>query len=157
MDVASVWFRNPLLPVPAGADVATSCDRFHGDNPHDMDKPAASGGIVYARPSAAAAAFLAGWYEAMRRHPGERDGPVLDRVKHALAATHGATVLLMDTAYFAGSCEFSNNFHQVCTFQANCLDAPQDKIEKLGAVLDEWKQFKAEQLLLGANTTALTY
>ena len=112
-DVASVWFRNPLLRVPAGADVATSCDWFHGDNPYDLDKPAASGGVVYARPSAAAAAFLDGWYEAATtRYPGERDGLVFDRVKHEMADRHGATVVLLDTAYFAGNCEFKGDFPQ---------------------------------------------
>jgi hypothetical protein len=50
----------------------------------------------------------------------------------------------MDTAYFGGNCEFKRNFHQVCTFHANCLYSLQDKVEKLNAVLHDWKQFKAE-------------
>lgn len=155
-DVDMVWFRNPLLRIPVGADIATACDKFYGDNPYDLDK-SANGGFVYARPSAAAVAFFGSWYEARTRYPGEHDQSVFDKVKHELAARHGATVQLMDTAYFGGNCEFKRNFHQVCTFHANCLYSLQDKIDRLNAVMDEWKQFKAQQLLLGANSTALTY
>jgi hypothetical protein len=155
-DVDVVWFRNPLLRIPVGADIAIACDKFYGDNPYDLNK-SANGGFVYARPTVATVAFFRGWYEARTRYPGEHDQSVFDKVKHELAARHGATVQLMDTAYFGGNCEFKRNFHQLCTFHANCLYSLQDKVEKLNAVLDEWKQFKAEQLLLGTNSTALTY
>jgi hypothetical protein len=157
-DTDIVWFRNPLLRIPVGADIAMACDNFFGDNPYDLDK-FANGGFVYARPTAATVAFFRDWYEARTRYPGEHDQFVFGKVKHELAAKHGATVQFVDTTYFSGKCEEwkKNDYHQVCTFHANCLVGLQNKIDRLNGVLDEWKQFKAQQLLLGANSTALTY
>lgn len=84
---------------------------------------------------------------------------VFREMKHELAARHGATVQLVDTTYFHSACEAWKkfNFHEICTFHAACIHGLQDKIDRLNAVLHEWRQFKAQQLLLGANTTALTY
>ncbi|CAM0907982.1 unnamed protein product [Alopecurus aequalis] len=157
-DLDIVWFRNPLLRIPVAADIALASDNFFGDNPYDLDKNANSG-IVYARPSAASVAFFRDWYEARTRYPNEHEQFVFGKVKHELAARHGMTVQLVDSTYFHSKCEEWKkiNFHEVCTFHADCLLGVQNKIIKLHAVLDEWKQFKAQQMLLGTNSTALTY
>ncbi|KAM3406147.1 hypothetical protein ACQJBY_000284 [Aegilops geniculata] len=157
-DLDILWFRNPLLRIPVGADITLGCDNHFGTNPYDLDK-AANGGFVYARPTVASLAFFKDWYEARTRWPGENDQVVFREMKHELAARHGATVQLVDTTYFHSACEAWKkfNFHEICTFHAACIHGLQDKIDRLNAVLDEWRQFKAQQLLLGANSTALTY
>ncbi|CAM0907984.1 unnamed protein product [Alopecurus aequalis] len=157
-DLDIVWFRNPLLRIPVAADIALACDNFFGVNPYDLEKYA-NGGFLYARPSAASKAFFRDWYEARTLYPGEHDQFVFGKVKHELAAKHGATVQFVDTTYFSGHCEAWKkiNFHEVCNFHANCMIGLQYKLDKINAVLDEWIQFKEEQLLLGANSTALTY
>ncbi|KQJ90911.1 uncharacterized protein At4g15970 [Brachypodium distachyon] len=155
-DVDIVWFRNPLLRIPVAADIAISCDQYYGDNPYDMRKNA-NGGFLFARPNARTRAFYEGWYEARARFEGAHEQHVFDQVKYELAAKHGMVVHFVDTAYFSGLCEPKKDFHKVCTFHANCLLGLQNKLDKLNAVLDEWKQFKAQQELLGSNSTALTF
>ncbi|CAM0913944.1 unnamed protein product [Alopecurus aequalis] len=157
-DLDIVWFRNPLLRIPVAADIALGCDNFFGDNPYDLDKNA-NGGFVYARPTPASVAFFRDWYEARTLYPGSNEQVVFGKVKHELAAKHGATVQLVDTTYLSSECEAWKkfNFHEVCTFHADCLIGLQKKIDRINAVLHEWKHFKAEQLLLGINSTALTY
>ncbi|XBI88016.1 hypothetical protein VPH35_026025 [Triticum aestivum] len=114
-----------------GADIALACDQFLGDNPYDLDK-AANGGFVYARPNERTLAFFQDWYDARNRYPGE--------VKKEL-----------------GVCENKKNFYEVCTYHANCLIGLQKEIDTLAGVLDEWKQFRAQQELLGNSTTTLIY
>ena len=49
------------------------------------------------------------------------------------------------------------DFRKLCTFHANCIIRLQYKLEYLTGVLDEWRRFKAQEELLGTNSTALTY
>ncbi|VAH40902.1 unnamed protein product [Triticum turgidum subsp. durum] len=65
--------------------------------------------------------------------------------------------MLIDTVYFSGVCENKKNFYEVCTYHANCLIGLQKEIDTLAGVLDEWKQFRAQQELLGNSTTTLIY
>ncbi|CAM0913270.1 unnamed protein product [Alopecurus aequalis] len=157
-DLDILWFRNPLLRIPVGADIVLGCDNHFGNNPYDLDK-FANGGFVYARPSASTLAFFRDWYEARTRWPGENDQVVFREMKHELAARHGTTVQLVDTSYFHSACESWKkfNFHEMCIFHVACIHGLQDKIDRLNAVFDEWRQYKAEQMLLGTNSTALTY
>ncbi|KAM3372733.1 hypothetical protein ACQJBY_019555 [Aegilops geniculata] len=155
-DVDIVWFRNPLLRIPVGADIALNCDWFYGDNPYDLNKTA-NGGFLHAKPRARTLAFFADWYAARTRYPGEHDQFVFDQVKHELAARHGVTVQFIDTEYLSGRCEPRMDFRKLCTFHANCIIGLQYKLEYLTGVLDKWKRFKAQEELLGANSTALTY
>ncbi|KAM3392826.1 hypothetical protein ACQJBY_013790 [Aegilops geniculata] len=155
-DVDIVWFRNPLLRIPVGADIALNCDWFYGDNPYDLNKTA-NGGFLHAKPRARTLAFFGDWYAARTRYPGEHDQFVFDQVKHELAARHGVTVQFIDTQYLSGRCEPRMDFRKLCTFHANCIIGLQYKLEYLTGVLDEWKRFKAQEELLGTNSTALTY
>ncbi|KQJ90910.1 uncharacterized protein At4g15970 [Brachypodium distachyon] len=154
-DVDIVWFRNPLLRIPVGADIAVSCDWFYGDNPYDLNK-STNGGFLYARSSARTRAFFADWYEGRNRIPGAHEQYVFDKEKHELAERHGVTVQFVDTTYLNGQCEPKKDFYKVCTFHANCIVGLKNKLQKLVEVLGEWKQFKAQQELLGSNSTVLT-
>ncbi|XP_062193492.1 uncharacterized protein At4g15970-like [Phragmites australis] len=143
-DVDIVWFRNPLLRIPVGADLAMSCDWFHGSNPYDLDKRA-NGGFVYAKASARTVAFYGAWYEARSAHPGKNEQELFDKLKRKLSARHGVTAQFVDTAYLGTLCERRKrrDFNKLCTFHANCLIGLKAKLETLRGVLDEWKQFKA--------------
>ena len=154
-DVDIVWFRNPLLRVPVGADIAVSCDAFYGDNPYYLQK-FANTGLLHVKPSARTSAFFRDWYEARTRFPGYNDQPVFDKVKNELAARHRVTVQFVDTVYLGSQCQpRRKDFRQLCTFHANCLIGLHSKTAKLVGVLDEWKQFKAKEELLGSNSTVL--
>ena len=72
-----------------------------------------------------------------------------------LSLRHRVTVQFVDTAYLGCQCEPKKNFHRLCTFHATCLIGLHNKTENLVGVLDEWKQFKANEELLGSNSTAL--
>ncbi|CAN6282960.1 unnamed protein product [Urochloa humidicola] len=145
-DVDIIWLRNPLLRIPVGADIAMSSDRFPGDNPYDLDK-AANGGFVYVKAVPRTEAFYGDWYKAREAYPGNHEQFVFDQVKRELSARHGVRVQFVDTAYLSGFCELSKDFRKVCTVHANCLIGLKDKLAKLAGVLDEWKQFRATNVL----------
>uniref|UniRef100_A0ACD6ANQ0 Uncharacterized protein n=1 Tax=Avena sativa TaxID=4498 RepID=A0ACD6ANQ0_AVESA len=140
-DMDIVWFRNPLLRIPVGADIAISCDQFYGQDPYDVWKNA-NGGFLYARPSARTIAFFKGWYEARLAHPGKHDQDVFDKVKKDLSLKHDVAVHLVDTAYFGGFCQPKKDFRQLCTFHGNCLTGLRMKLDVLRDLLNHWKQFK---------------
>lgn len=140
-DMDIVWFRNPLLRIPLGADIAIACDQFYGDDPYDIWKNA-NGGFLYARPSAKTVAFFKEWYEARTAHPGKHDQDVFDMVKKDLSLRHDVAIHFVDTAYFGGFCEPKKDFRQLCTFHGNCLTGLRMKLEVLRDLLGEWKQWR---------------
>ncbi|CAN6225030.1 unnamed protein product [Urochloa humidicola] len=147
-DVDIVWFRNPLLRVPVGADLAMSSDKFYGDNPYDLDKKA-NGGLVYARASARMVAFYEGWYEAGRARPGKNEQDVFDELKRELAARHGVAAQFVDTAYLGGFCDRrkGRDFNKLCTYHGNCLVGLETKLRKLTQVFAEWNKFRTKAAL----------
>ncbi|CAN6204952.1 unnamed protein product [Urochloa humidicola] len=154
-DVDIAWLRNPLLRIPVAADMAFSCDWYHGRNPYDLDKRA-NGGFLYVRASGRTAAFYRSWNESRAAYPGQHEQYVFDRVKRDLAARHGVAVQFVDTAYLGTFCEGKGkrrDLHKLCTFHANCVIGLEAKLQTLRGVLDEWQRFKAKA---GPNGTALT-
>jgi hypothetical protein len=147
-DVDIVWFRNPLLRVPVGADFAMSCDKFYGDNPYDLDKKA-NGGFVYARASARTVAFYDSWYEARGAHPRKNEQDLFDMLKHELSARHGVAAQFVDTAYLGGFCDRrkGRDFNKLCTYHGNCLVGMKTKLRRLTQVFAEWNKFKATAAL----------
>ncbi|CAO2142711.1 unnamed protein product [Urochloa humidicola] len=152
-DMDIIWLRNPLLRIPMGADIAMSCDYYHGDRPYDLHK-VANTGFMYVKASSRMVAFYKRWYAARASYPGAKEQDVFQKVKHVLPTQHGLLVQFVDTAYLTGFCELSKDFNKVCTVHANCLGGLKTKLEKLTDVLDEWKQFREKDWLLGSNTTA---
>ncbi|CAL5073459.1 unnamed protein product [Urochloa decumbens] len=154
-DVDIAWLRNPLLRIPVAADMAFSCDWYHGSSPYDLDKRA-NGGFLYVKGSARTAAFYAGWWDASRAaYPGQHEQFVFEQVKRELGERHGVTVQFVDTAYLGTFCERGKrkDWRKLCTFHANCVIGLQAKLETLRGVLDEWQRFKAKA---GPNGTAIT-
>ncbi|CAN6218277.1 unnamed protein product [Urochloa humidicola] len=153
-DVDIAWLRNPLLRIPVAADMAFSCDWFHGSNPYDLDKRA-NGGFLYVRASARTVAFYEGWNAFRAAYPGQHEQFVFEQVKRDLAARHGVTVQFVDTAYLGTFCERGKrrDWHKLCTFHANCVIGLEAKLETLRGVLDEWQRFKDKA---GPNGTVLT-
>ncbi|KAF8712087.1 hypothetical protein HU200_028923 [Digitaria exilis] len=151
-DVDIIWFRNPLLRIPVGADIAMSSDWFHGDNPYDLNKRA-NAGLVYARASPRTAAFYDAWHEVRDLFPGRKTQDVFEKLKHQLTARLGVTLQFVDTAYLGTFCDRHRrrDFNKLCTFHANCLVGLRPKVEMLRRVLDEWRQF-----VKASNSTALT-
>lgn len=142
-DVDIIWFRNPLLRIPVGADIAMSTDAFYGDNPYDLHKKA-NGGFLYVKSRARTIAFYGDWYAARATDPGENEQLLFDKVKHELAARHGVAVQFVDTAYLGGFCQPTNDFYKVCTFHGNCIAGLQPKLDRLHRVLNDWKEFRAK-------------
>lgn len=138
-DVDIVWFRNALLHIPLGADIAISSDKYFGKDPYDLQKQA-NGGFVYARSNARTISFFKGWYEARTGRLNEQD--VFDRVKRELSLRLDVTVHFIDTAYCGGFCQPKMDFRRLSTFHGNCLKGLRVKLKRLRGVLGEWKKFK---------------
>ena len=110
-----MWFRNPLLHVPVGADITISCDKYYGeDDPYGPKD--ANGGFLHAKPNAKTIGFFKGWYEARTAYPRRHDQYVFSKVVHKLSVRHGTTVMFVDTAYFGSHCQPKKDFRRLCTF-----------------------------------------
>ncbi|CAM0908380.1 unnamed protein product [Alopecurus aequalis] len=145
-DLDIMWFRNPLLHVPVGADITISCDKYYGEDPYGTKD--ANGGFLYARPNARTIGFYKGWYEARTAYPRRHDQYVFSRVVHELSVRHGTTVIFIDTAFFGSHCQTKKDFRRLCTFHANCLKGLTNKLELLRGMLGEWKQFRNDTSVL---------
>ncbi|CAM0942983.1 unnamed protein product [Alopecurus aequalis] len=141
-DVDIVWFRNPLLRVPVGADITFSCERYDdSQDPYDLRKDA-NGGFLYVRSNMRTIAFFKSWYEARRVYRGRNEQYVFNAVKQELSVRHGTAVLFIDTAYFGSNCQPKKDFLRLCTFHANCLKGLTNKLQLLRGIMAEWKQFR---------------
>uniref|UniRef100_A0ACD5UG71 Uncharacterized protein n=1 Tax=Avena sativa TaxID=4498 RepID=A0ACD5UG71_AVESA len=139
-DVDIVWFRNPLLQIPVGADITISCDKYYGDDPYGPKD--ANGGFLHAKPNYRTIRFFKNWYEARTKYPRRHDQYVFSKVAQDLSMRHGTTVLFIDTAYFGSHCQPKKDFRRLCTFHANCLKGLTNKLELLRDIMGEWKQFR---------------
>jgi hypothetical protein len=73
---------------------------------------------------------------------------LFDKVKHELAARHGMVVQFVDTVYLGGFCQPTNDFYKACTFHGNCIRGLQPKQDSLCRVLNDWKQYRANNTKL---------
>ncbi|XP_071723797.1 uncharacterized protein At4g15970-like [Rutidosis leptorrhynchoides] len=139
-DTDIMWLQDPFPRFFPNADFQIACDHYHG-NPHDRNNDP-NGGFTFVKSNKHTISFYNYWYASRSSYPGQHDQDVLNRIKRSLfIAEIGLKMVFLDTANFAGFCERSNDFRNVCTMHANCCLGLHNKIVDLKLVLEDWRKF----------------
>ena len=126
-----MWLRNPFVHFDPGARVTISC-ALRGTK--ILDK-----GLLYMKSSAEAIKFFKFLQFKRVLFPTYLDRSFCEMAVHML---RGHTKYV-DTGYFGGFCEPSNNISKVYTMQSTCCDNIKSKVHDLRLVLDDWINFTA--------------
>ncbi|KAL2612297.1 hypothetical protein R1flu_023989 [Riccia fluitans] len=140
-DADIMWFRDPFPHFSPYADFQIACDHFNG-RPTDLQN-LPNGGFVYVRSNNVTINFYKFWFDSRMKHPGKHDQDVFNDIKKTKAfARLGLKVEFLDTVYFGGFCEVSQDFEKVCTMHANCCTGLERKLSDLRLTMSDWRRFK---------------
>ncbi|KMZ67931.1 Nucleotide-diphospho-sugar transferase family protein [Zostera marina] len=140
-DTDVMWFRDPLPMFYKDGDFQISCDYFRG-NPLDIQNNLPNGGFNYVKSNRRTIEFYRFWYASRLKYPGRNDQEVLNFIKaDPFINGIGLKIRFLDTAYFGGLCEKSEDFQKVCTMHANCCIGLSRKVLDLRTMLEDWKKF----------------
>lgn len=136
-----MWFRDPFPRLHPHADIQIACDKYLGGPTNLGNKP--NGGFLFARSNEKTVELYKYWYRSRLAHPDMHDQDVFDKIKgDAMYRQIGVQAVFLETRYFAGFCEVSKDFENVCTMHANCCKGLDNKLADLRLVLEDWKRFK---------------
>ncbi|KAL8039157.1 hypothetical protein ABFX02_10G016700 [Erythranthe guttata] len=139
-DADIMWFRDPFPHFHPDADFQIACDHFSGISDDIENKP--NGGFNFVRSNNRSIEFYKFWYSSHETYPGLHDQDVLNRIKNDSFITEvGLKLRFLDTNYFGGFCEPSEDLNRVCTMHANCCFGLQSKLHDLRILLEDWKKF----------------
>jgi hypothetical protein len=141
-DADIMWFRDPFPHFAQDADFQIACDHFTG-SPTDLENRV-NGGFNYVKSNNQTIEFYKYWYMSRDLYPGHHDQDVLNIIKYDDAITEmGLKMWFLDTAYFGGLCEPSEDFGKVCTMHANCCYGLSNKLNDVRLMLADWKHFQS--------------
>nr|GMD08519.1 putative nucleotide-diphospho-sugar transferase, nucleotide-diphospho-sugar transferase [Ipomoea batatas] len=140
-DADIMWLRNPFLHFHEDAEFQIACDHFYSNSSDLNNLP--NGGFTYVKSSRRTIQFYKFWYNAKDFFPGSHDQDVLNKIKfHPYISTAlGLQIKFLDTKFYSGFCELSDNVDAVITVHANCCVGLENKIHDLRLVLDVWKEY----------------
>ncbi|KAL8517260.1 hypothetical protein ACS0TY_015480 [Phlomoides rotata] len=148
-DADVMWFRDPFPHFHPDADFQIACDHFSGRSDDIENKP--NGGFKFVRSNYRSIEFYKFWHSAHKLYTGLHDQDVLNRIKNDSFITEmGLQLRFLDTTYFGGFCEPSEDITQVCTMHANCCFGLNSKLHDLRLLLEDWRFFLS--LPPGSNT-----
>jgi hypothetical protein len=137
-----MWFRDPFPHLSEEADFQIACDHFNHD-PHDINN-LPNGGFVYVRSNARTVGFYQYWFESRLLHPKQHDQDVFNYIKTTRQFRgYNMKIEFLDTKYFGGFCEVSQDMSQVCTMHANCCTGLPRKIFDLKLTMADWSQYQS--------------
>lgn len=140
-DADIMWFRNPFPHFYRDIDFQIACDHFSG-NSTDVVNSHPNGGFNFVKSNTRAIEFYKFWYSSRENYPGLHDQDVFNRIKmHTFLTDIGLKMRFLDTAYFGGFCEPSEDLNKVCTMHANCCIGLESKVHDLRIMLEDWRQF----------------
>ncbi|XP_031271560.1 uncharacterized protein At4g15970-like isoform X2 [Pistacia vera] len=139
-DADVMWFRNPFLRFYSDADFEIACDYFLGTSDDLQNR--ANGGFNHVKSNNRSIEFYKFWYSSRETYPGSHDQDVLNNIKfHPLVTDIGLKMKFLDTSYFGGLCEPSEDFSVVCTMHANCCYGLDSKLQDIRIMLQDWKSY----------------
>lgn len=144
-DADVMWFRDPFPHFHPDADFQIACDHFSGRSDDIENTP--NGGFKFVRANARSIEFYKFWHASHELYPGLHDQDVLTKIKKDSFVTEmGLQLRFLDTTYFGGFCEPSEDLYQVCTMHANCCFGLNSKLHDLRILLEDWKIFLSSPL-----------
>ncbi|XP_071730492.1 uncharacterized protein At4g15970-like [Rutidosis leptorrhynchoides] len=151
-DADIMWFRDPFLQLQNDSDIQISCDNFNGNRFDLRNHP--NSGFMYVKSNNKTIQFYKFWYESRLTNPGH-DQDVLNKIKFSpFVRDIGLQIRFLDTAYFGGFCQPSQDLNKVCTMHANCCVGLENKVHDLGAMLNDWRKYTK---LIANQTTTNVY
>ncbi|KAL9416892.1 hypothetical protein AB3S75_039972 [Citrus x aurantiifolia] len=146
-DADIMWFRDPFPRFYQDADFQVACDHFLGSPDDVQNRP--NGGFNHVKSNNRSIEFYRFWYASRETYPGYHDQDVLNIIKFDPSIMDiGLKIKFLDTAYFGGLCEPSEDFNVVCTMHANCCYGLNSKLNDLRIMLQDWKYFLSLPLTL---------
>ncbi|XP_071727399.1 uncharacterized protein At1g28695-like [Rutidosis leptorrhynchoides] len=151
-DADIMWFRDPFLQFQKDVDIQISCDKFNG-NPFDL-RNLPNSGFMHVKASNKTIQFYKFWYDSRLTNSGH-DQDVLNKIKLSpFVKDIGLQIRFLDTAYFGGFCQPSQDLNKVCTMHANCCVGLENKVHDLGVMLNDWQKYTKS---LANQTTTNVY
>lgn len=139
-DADVMWFRNPFPRFYSDADFQIACDHYIGSSYDLRNYP--NGGFNFVRSNNRSIKFYKFWYSARKIYLGYHDQDVLNHIKrHPYVFDLELRMRFLDTAYFGGFCEPSEDMNRVRTMHANCCVGLGNKLRDLRLVLDDWTRY----------------
>ncbi|KAG6437083.1 hypothetical protein SASPL_101992 [Salvia splendens] len=139
-DADIMWFRDPFPHFHPDADFQIACDHFSGRSDDLENKP--NGGFKFVRSNKRSIEFYKFWHASRGLYPGLHDQDVLNKIKNdSFILEMGLHLRFLDTSYFGGFCEPSEDLDEVCTMHANCCLGLSSKLHDLRILLEDWKMY----------------
>ncbi|XP_065039879.1 uncharacterized protein LOC103985856 [Musa acuminata AAA Group] len=137
-DMDVMWLRNPFSQLDRdGEDLQMSSDFYYG-NPFDNFN--FNTGFYFVTANNKTVALFDEWYGWRNNSKGMKDQDVLQKMKKEGAFTRlGLKVRYLETTYFSGFCQMSQDSRKVITVHANCCVSMKVKLIDLRSVLEAWK------------------
>lgn len=142
-DTDVMWLRNPLVRLSTNEtkDLQISTDNFLGDS--QSEKHLINTGFYYIRSNNKTIKLLEKWYAMKDNSTGQKEQDVLlNLIGGGIIRELNLSVRFLDTRYFSGFCQDSEDLRAVATVHANCCRSISAKVNDLKAVLRDWKRFK---------------
>ncbi|XP_043706770.1 uncharacterized protein At4g15970-like [Telopea speciosissima] len=139
-DADVMWFRNPFPHFSPSIDIHIACD-YYGGNPTERSN-SINGGFNYVRSNGLSIEFFKYWQMSRVLYPGYSDQSVFQIIKDDMVTSMiGLRIKYLDTSYFGGFYQPSEDMNKVCTMHANCCVDIERKLHDLKLVLEDWKNF----------------
>ncbi|BFG23057.1 hypothetical protein CerSpe_093310 [Prunus speciosa] len=156
-DIDVLWLRNPfprLTSFNESIDLQISVDKFNGDEWSQANP--INTGFYMVRSNNRTISLFEEWYARRNNSTGLKEQDVLNNMmQEGFFRELGLSVRFLDTLYFSGFCEVSEDFEVVRTVHANCCRTISAKVADLTAAIHDWKRFK--NLSDSNQTSTLTW
>ncbi|GLU00353.1 hypothetical protein SLE2022_177300 [Rubroshorea leprosula] len=144
-DMDVMWLRNPFSRLnhddTVNNDLQISVDKFNGDP--QSEKNMINTGFYYVRANSKTVSLFALWYSQKDNSTGKKEQDVLlELMRAGVFGQMELRVRFLDTRFFSGFCQDSNDVRAVTTVHANCCRHISAKLRDLATVLRDWKKFK---------------
>ncbi|MCE3051175.1 hypothetical protein HAX54_049041 [Datura stramonium] len=150
-DTDVLWLRNPFsnLSHNKSIDLQISTDIFNGDQWSETNL--INTGFYMIRSNNKTIALFDKWYAKKDNSTGLKEQDVLQNlIREGEFRNLGLKVRFLDTVYFSGFCQNSNDVRAVVTVHSNCCRRISAKTADLTTVIHDWKRFMS----LTANETS---
>ncbi|XP_019172898.1 PREDICTED: uncharacterized protein At4g15970-like [Ipomoea nil] len=139
-DADIMWLRQPFSQLYPDTDFQIGCDQYRYDS-SDLNNYA-NGGFYYVKSNNRSIEFYKFWSKSREAFPGKNEQDVINIIKFdPFIKQIGLKIRFLNTAYFGGFCEPSQDLNLVCTMHANCCVGLDSKIHNLKMVIDDWKNY----------------
>nr|GMD11815.1 Nucleotide-diphospho-sugar transferase protein [Ipomoea batatas] len=140
-----LWLRNPfprLSDLNETLDLQISTDMFNG-NERSESNPINTG-FYMVRSNKRTMALFNSWYGMKNSSNGKKEQDVLNQlISQGVLSELGLKVKFLNTQFFSGFCQVSQDVKSVVTVHANCCRTITAKLADLTAVIHDWHRFKS--------------